>query len=144
MLDQIYRNRDTDFSGGTAAPRILGHQDFMLPARVYLRVTSSDTNNIPSNSTESEFKRLAKEWIHDTKYLSSPSEKYLHPSYAQIIGLGPSVVPLILEELRRRPDDWFYALRAITRADPVTSTMAGDMGKMKKAWLAWGAGQGLV
>jgi hypothetical protein len=29
------------------------------------------------------------------------------PPYQQIIGMGPPAVPLILEELRREPDQWF-------------------------------------
>ena len=35
--------------------------------------------------------------------------------YQRIIGMGLPVVPLILEELEREPDQWFWALEAITK-----------------------------
>lgn len=41
------------------------------------------------------------------------------PSCQRIIGMGPVVVPLILEELRREPDHWFWALEMLTEDDPV-------------------------
>ncbi len=34
--------------------------------------------------------------------------------YQRIIGIGWPVVPLILDELQREPDQWFWALEAIT------------------------------
>jgi len=36
-----------------------------------------------------------------------------------MIGLGWPVVPLILEELNREPNQWFWALEAITEQNPV-------------------------
>ncbi len=90
-----------------------------------------------------EFKKYEKKWIRDTRYLSSLTDKYLHPSYARIIGMGPPVVPLILQSLMKQPNDWFYALRAITGANPVRLADAGDMQKMAQAWLAWGRERGL-
>ena len=38
--------------------------------------------------------------------------------YQRIIGLGLPVVPLILEELNREPNQWFWALEAITEQKP--------------------------
>lgn len=92
----------------------------------------------------SEFKRHEKKWKKDTKYFSSPGDKYLHPSYARIIGLGHPAVSLILKSMQRQPADWFYALRAITGANPVTQSMAGDVNKMSEAWIKWGERQGLL
>jgi hypothetical protein len=77
-----------------------------------------------------------------TRHLSSPTDRYLHPSYARIIGLGLAAVPLILEAMKRDPDDWFYALRAITGVNPVTAAMAGNMKKMTEAWIRWGENNG--
>ncbi len=90
-----------------------------------------------------EFKKHEKKWKRDTRYTSSLMDKYLHQSYARIIGMGQPAVSLILRSLEQQPDDWFYALRAITSANPVHSTHAGDMQKMTRAWLNWGRRRGL-
>ncbi len=41
-----------------------------------------------------------------------------HPSYLRIVGLGRSVIPLILRELRDRPTYWFAALQALADDGP--------------------------
>ena len=46
--------------------------------------------------------------------------------------------------MQRQPDDWFYALRAITGDNPVTNQIAGDVKKMTEAWVAWGRKRGLT
>jgi len=66
----------------------------------------------------------------------------MHPAYQQIIGMGNPVVPLLLSELETTPDHWFWALNAITGADPVPEADRGIMEKMTKAWLKWGAEHG--
>lgn len=91
-----------------------------------------------------EFKKHEQIWKEETQFFSSPAQIYLHPSYARIIGMGRPAVQLILQSLVREPADWFYALRAITGANPVTQPMAGDMNKMTEAWLKWGAKRDLV
>ena len=42
--------------------------------------------------------------------------------YQQIVGMGMIAVPLILEELHREPDQWFWALECITEENPVPRT----------------------
>jgi hypothetical protein len=64
--------------------------------------------------------------------------------YQQIIGMGWEAVPLILEELRREPDQWFWALEAITDENPVPPEAAGKVRQMAQAWLAWGRTHGLL
>jgi hypothetical protein len=89
-----------------------------------------------------EFSHLAEQWRRDTHHLSNISKKILHPAYLRIMGMGERVVPLLLAELRARPDHWFVALRAITNIDPV---QPGSNPRMaREAWLAWGRNQGLV
>ena len=48
-----------------------------------------------------EFQRYEKKWKEDTQYTSSLTDKYLHPSYARIIGMGQPAVPLILRSLKQ-------------------------------------------
>lgn len=86
--------------------------------RIVLRFRASFAD-AHADSAEEEFLRYERKWKQETQYVSSLSDKYLHSSYADIIGMGPRAVGPILRSLRRQPNDWFYALRAITKADPV-------------------------
>ena len=64
--------------------------------------------------------------------------------YQQIIGLGPSVLPLLLRELARETDHWFWALEAIAGQNPVPAEAVGNVAAMAEAWLAWGRREGLL
>jgi hypothetical protein len=66
----------------------------------------------------------------------------LCPSYQRIIGLGPAVLPLLLRELEREPDHWFWALKAIAGEDPVPGASRGKVREMARAWVEWGRQQG--
>ena len=63
--------------------------------------------------------------------------------YQRIIGLGWPAVSLILQELHREPDQWFWALEAITEENPVPHEAAGNVSLMAQAWIEWGAKLGL-
>jgi hypothetical protein len=89
-----------------------------------------------------EFSRLAREWKEATAFESSPARLALHPAYQRIIGLGRRALPLILAELRREPDHWFWALRSISGENPVPAEKQGDVGAMARLWLDWGHRQG--
>jgi hypothetical protein len=96
----------------------------------------------PDVETETErlrplFAELAEEWRTATHLYGSPRRRFLHPAYQKIIGMGQPAVPLLLEELRDRPDDWFWALGAITRENPAEGQTTFD--GAVEAWLAWGA-----
>jgi len=91
-----------------------------------------------------KFERLTREWKSQSEFLSSPTAIALLPAYQKIIGMGPDIVPLILHELEREPDQWFWALKAITDADPVPPEHAGAVDLMVEDWLRWGREQGLV
>ncbi len=90
------------------------------------------------------FQRLAAEWKERSHYLSNTAQMAMLEPYQRIIGMGPPVVPLILEELRREPDHWFWALAAITEEDPVPPESAGKVRLMAQAWIEWGERQGLI
>ncbi|MBI4767912.1 MAG: hypothetical protein HY787_25515 [Deltaproteobacteria bacterium] len=83
------------------------------------------------------FLTLKEEWLRDTEFLSSIHEIILHPAYLQIIGMGPVAVPLIINELQTNPDYWFWALSAITGANPVTPNKLGNIEAMTESWLEW-------
>lgn len=96
----------------------------------------------PQKDIELKFSRLFDQWKTDTRYVSTVLEMAMHPAYQQIIGMGPSAIPLILNQLLRGPDHWFWALTAITGEDPVPESSRGDLDEMTKAWLTWGRERG--
>ncbi len=91
---------------------------------------------------EQEFQELAEKWHRETGMKSIVSKKAMHPAYQRIIGMGTAVVPLILRELEREPDHWFWALKAITGANPVKPEQRGRMQEMATAWVNWEKEQG--
>jgi|GEM_PF-3438320 len=93
---------------------------------------------------EIAFEELASSWTTDTAHLSSPAKFLEHPAYRQIIGLGPRVLPLVLNDLSEHRRFWFPALAAITGENPVPDDAAGDTARMREAWLAWGRNNGLI
>lgn len=100
------------------------------------------TVQVDGEAAQVRFERLAAEWGEETGMLSSVREKAMHPAYQRIIGMGWEAVPLMLGELAREPDHWFWALRAITGANPVPPDDRGKVKKMAEAWVAWGRDQG--
>jgi hypothetical protein len=91
---------------------------------------------------EPAFLALARSWKQECGPSSSTTERSMSPSYQRIIGMGPAVVPLLLRELERQPDHWFWALKAITGADPVPEASRGKIRDMAQHWIAWGRAQG--
>jgi hypothetical protein len=83
------------------------------------------------------FLELAEAWHRETDHLSSVSDIVLNFNYQRIIGMGPSVIPLILDELGNRGGHWFWALRALSGEDPVRIEDRGNVVKMTEAWLDW-------
>jgi len=96
----------------------------------------------PRERIEEKFQQLAARWLADTAYISSSSELVAHPAFLEIVGMGPSVVPLLLQELEKRTGHWHRALRRITGADPVPSADRGNIARAAEAWLQWGKEHG--
>ena len=89
-------------------------------------------------SLEQTFHELVTTWRKETRFTSSVTDMAMHRAYQRIIGLGPAAVPLLLRELERHPDHWFWALYAITGVDPTTPEQKGKVPEMARAWLDWG------
>ena len=90
------------------------------------------------------FERLVKEWKEKSRFLSNSAQMALLRPYQAIIGMGMPVVPLILEELQREPDQWFWALEAITEENPVPPQAAGNVAQTAAAWVEWGRMRGII
>ena len=92
-----------------------------------------------------KFQSLKGNWLKERGSRSSISESSMSPSYQRIIAMGPVVIPMILRELEYEgddPDQWFWALQALTLADPVTDNIRGNFQLMAKAWIAWARTKG--
>ena len=107
------------------------------------------TATLPSQAYQQEpediegiFNDLVQVVIQETRSESSTVKISTHPAYQQIIGLGKPAVPLLLRELERQSGRWFWALKAISRFDPVASSDRGKTRKMIEAWLQWGTEAG--
>ena len=90
------------------------------------------------------FTELADRWETDTFFMSNSGLAVKHPAHREIISMGESVVPLILERMRREKGHWFFALHAITGANPVNPADRGKIVAMQQAWLQWGEVNGYV
>ena len=91
------------------------------------------------------FQVLVVEWQAQRGAMSSITEAVLCPAYQSLIGMGERIIPFLLLQLENEgdePDQWFWALAAITRANPVRDEDRGDYVKMAKAWLEWGKREG--
>jgi hypothetical protein len=82
------------------------------------------------------FATYVKQWREESEHLSSIKVMTALPSYRQIVKMGQPVIPLLLMELKERPNFWFTALREITG-----ETEVGKGRSFKEAvadWLKWG------
>jgi hypothetical protein len=87
-----------------------------------------------------KFQKLVGQWRNERGARSSITETVMMPAYQEIIGMGQTAFPLILAQLRSEgdePDQWFWALRAITGMNPVKPEDQGNFQKMAQTWLQW-------
>ena len=93
-------------------------------------------NGAAAGDLEERFRQLAAQWKQESLFLSSTTAMADLPSYQKIIALGPPVVPLLLRELERDPDHWFWALKVLTGANPVPADQRGDVRERASAYAA--------
>ena len=93
---------------------------------------------------ESRFQAFAADWKDRSRYLSNTAQMAMLAPYQRIIGMGMDAIPLILQELQREPDQWFWALEAITDEDPVPPEAKGKVALMAQAWIEWGKRRGFL
>lgn len=97
---------------------------------------------IEEKDLKEKFQSLVEQWNEGTQFASTVLEMSMHPAYQYIIGMGPKVLPYILQRLSREQEHWFWALKAITSEDPVPTASRGNLNKMRDAWLQWGKEKG--
>jgi hypothetical protein len=89
-----------------------------------------------------KFEKLKAQWEKDTSHHSSMSIICNHPAYQEIIKMGDAIVPILLADLKKAPQHWFWALCVITGANPVPLEDRGKIKKMVNHWLKWGEEHG--
>ncbi len=99
---------------------------------------------LTADELRATFEELADAWRKRTRYGSFIGKMVVTPEYQRIIGLGRPVVPLLLQDLEREPDFWFWALECITGENPAPHAALGDIESVAKAWIEWGYRTGVL
>ncbi len=103
---------------------------------------SAESNAAAPNDLEARFQQLAAQWKTESLFLSSSTAMAELPSYQKIIALGLPVVPLLLRELDREPDHWFWAPQGSHRPIPIPDEQRGKIREMAQTWVQWGREHG--
>jgi len=105
-------------------------------------------SQIENIDIKKEFQHLVKKWINETIASSSPLEKIANDNYLEIIKLGGAhrevVLQLIFQELNKKSDFWFKALKHISGENPVKPEEFSSYKLVKQAWLNWGKEKGYL
>jgi hypothetical protein len=110
-----------------------------LREKDYHRVYAHYYEPLSRSNFELELYNFLISWRNEVRHLSSPIDIAMNPNYQKIIGMGEKAVPFLLRELEHRPEHLFWALKAITGADPVQPHQRGRVREMAQAWLEWAA-----
>ena len=91
------------------------------------------------------FQQLLSQWHRERGATSSTTDAALSPAYQSIIGMGDIAVRFILRQLESEgddPDQWFWALTAITGANPERDEDRGNHARMAESWFGWAKNNG--
>ena len=83
------------------------------------------------------FYRALRQWVSETIFESNLDVILSHPSFRTIVAMGQRAVPLIVDELKRRPSLIAYALEAITGEQPYPANTRGNIRAMSDHWVLW-------
>jgi len=123
--------------------RILSNVDLLTAlSKAQAAATARNQTISPTPADRVKFRRLASQWMHDTEGISIHSRAIMHRAYQQIIGMGATAIPLLLEALRDQPDHWMWALSVLSDEDPARN--ARTFTQARAAWLHWGAEKGYL
>lgn len=123
------------------------HSESVGDYRSFLRHAETASVNTPNRvilTLPQRFAKLREEWKRSTPWGAGIRESCALPAYQKIVNMGHDVVPTLLRELKRQPDHWFIALKAITGQDPVQPENRGKVRLMAADWVKWGEARGLV
>jgi hypothetical protein len=92
---------------------------------------------------EEWFNERADSWARLTGFHSSPVIRFMHSDYQLIMARGKEVIPHILNRMKTKPDDWFWALKFLAGGHDAAENAAGFNGAIE-AWLKWGIDEGYI
>jgi len=143
LIDAVNKSKELSNLSKEDKERFRQRLNILLMPNSFLEAASKAKEVLESNvELEAEFNKFAEEWRIETGMLSLVTQKSMHAAYQKIISMGQPVIPLILRDLERKPDHWFWALRAITGDNPVKPEQRGRMKLMAEAWIQWGKEHG--
>jgi len=124
-----------------SAPRFVFPQ---VDSKPISKGVESNTKASDSAELETIFKGLAKNWREVTGGYSLTMRRYANGSYQSILALEPKkeVISLILRELEQRPDRWFEALKALTKANPAQNAKTFE--ETVQRWVEWGKSENYI
>jgi hypothetical protein len=91
--------------------------------------------DVMKSAARIRFDALNAEWFTETTFQPSVARICMHPAFLDIVSMGETAVPFIIESLRQRPSFLIEALRRIVGSSPETSI--GSNGKIQEAAAAW-------
>jgi hypothetical protein len=84
------------------------------------------------------FDALNAEWFTETTFQPSVPRICMHPAFLDIVSMGETAVPFIVESLRQRPSFLIEALRRIVGSPPETSIGVNEkVPDAAAAWIHW-------
>lgn len=90
--------------------------------------------------TAARFARLRAAFLADTAFVSSLDEQVRHPAFRDIVAMGASAVPLLMDDLSDPSAPWpawsTALVRILGEAPPLTSDQAGRRNAVVAAWRA--------
>ena len=92
----------------------------------------------------SDFYTYKNKWEEEIAGLSSPPAIVLNKNYLKIIGMGESIVPLILIELKKKPKNWLFALEILIKEEENPTNKEMGYKESVQAWLNWGKLKGYI
>lgn len=95
-----------------------------------------------ANDLRRQFDELVHVWLEETLSSSSVMEICTHWAYQRVIGLGPKVIPFILEAVNDGHRHWGWALASLTGENPAADTQSQQ--DAADAWLRWAAQHGYL
>ena len=111
--------------------------EFTAQARVesYAFIDGS-SRTFPSDAEK--FVALAQAW-HEHQ-IGSATLDFNHSAYHQIIGMGRTAIPFLLNRMQQQEVGWVYAIKCISGEQAAKPGMRGD--EVLAAWLEWGRFRG--
>src|SRR5262249_7922336 len=107
------------------------------PCKAFVNGQSTEFQN-----AKDKFAALAAAWRRHNRGKSIVD--YYHLAHLQVIGMGATAIPLILEDLSRGEGSWYFALKCITGEQADGPTAQGEPEVVRLAWLQWGERNGLT